>query len=72
MCLLLAAGLAGSAAAGDTGKARRACNDRGPLDGVCDYLTDRKGIVQVALYDQQAVVPTGSRKATTPSTPPAS
>jgi hypothetical protein len=53
MCLLSAAGVAGSAAAGDSASARRACNDRGPLDGVCDYLGDRKGIVQVALFDQQ-------------------
>ena len=52
-CISLAAGLASSAWAGESRAARGTCTDPGPLDGVCDYLMDRKGVVQVALFDQK-------------------
>jgi hypothetical protein len=52
-CVCLAAGLASSAWAGESRAARGTCVDPGPLDGVCDYLMDRKGVVQVALFDQK-------------------
>src|SRR4051812_651436 len=52
-CFCLAAGLAGSAWAGESRAARGTCVDPGPLEGVCDYLMDRKGVVQVALFDQK-------------------
>jgi hypothetical protein len=50
-CLVLAAGASGSAFAAPA--AAGTCNDRGPLDGVCDYLAGRQGVVQVALFDQK-------------------
>lgn len=52
-CIALAASLANSAWARQSGTARASCSDSGPLDGVCDYLQDRKGVVQVALFDQK-------------------
>jgi hypothetical protein len=53
VCLCVTAGALSSAASGQPTAARTACNDRGPLDGVCDYLATRKGVVQVTLFDNK-------------------
>jgi hypothetical protein len=51
-CLCLTAGVS-SAGAGQSAAARGVCDDRGPLDGVCDYLAGRQGIAQVAVFNQK-------------------
>jgi hypothetical protein len=51
--ICLVAGASSPAASTHSGAARDSCNDRGPLDGVCDYLANRKGVAQVALFNQR-------------------
>jgi len=53
-CICLMAGTSAQAASTQSSAARGGgCNDRGPLDGVCDYLANRKGVVQVSLFNQK-------------------
>jgi len=61
--LLGVAGLAGTGAAaaatqaatpqGECTTSKGAGSDPWPLDGICDYLDGREGVVQVALFDQK-------------------
>jgi hypothetical protein len=52
--LALPGGAGANAPASDCSPSSTAAGGASPLDGVCDYLDGRKGVVQVGLFDKKA------------------